>query len=60
MRNEPPPLLELRNVSVALLQRGRVVADGPKENVLTSEQSSALLGARVRVFRKEGCFHVHS
>jgi len=45
---------------VVLLQKGRVVADGPKENVLTSEQLSALFGARVRVFREDGYFHVHA
>ncbi len=45
---------------VVLLQKGRVVADGPKEDVLTSEQLSALFGARVRVFREDGYFHVHA
>jgi iron complex transport system ATP-binding protein len=45
---------------VVLLQRGSVVADGPKESVLTSEQLSALFGARVRVFREDGYFHVHA
>jgi iron complex transport system ATP-binding protein len=45
---------------VVLLHRGCVVADGPKENVLTSEQLSALFGARVRVFREDGYFHVQA
>src|SRR5208337_2856195 len=45
---------------VVLLQKGRVVADGPKEKVLTSEQLSALFGARVQVFREDGYFHVHA
>jgi iron complex transport system ATP-binding protein len=45
---------------VVLLQNGRVVADGPKEKVLTSEQLSALFGAQVRVFREDGYFHVHA
>lgn len=45
---------------VVLLQKGRVVADGPKEKVLTSEQLSALFGAHVRVFREDGYFHVHA
>ncbi len=45
---------------VVLLQRGRVLADGPKEKVLTSEQLSALFGADVRVFREDGYFRVHA
>jgi iron complex transport system ATP-binding protein len=45
---------------VVLLQRGRVLADGPKEKVLTGEQLSALFGADVRVFREDGYFHVHA
>jgi len=45
---------------VVLLQRGRVLADGAKEKVLTSEQLSALFGAQVRVFREGGNFHVHA
>lgn len=45
---------------VVLLQRGRMLADGPKEKVLTSEQLSALFGADVRVFREDGYFHVHA
>ena len=45
---------------VVLLQKGRALADGPKEKVLTSEQLSALFGAQVRVFREDGYFHVHA
>jgi len=45
---------------VVLLQKGRVVADGPKEKVLTSEQLSVLFGAHVQVFREDGYFHVHA
>ncbi len=45
---------------VVLLQKSRVVADGPKESVLTNEQLSALFGARVQVFREDGYFHVHA
>lgn len=45
---------------VVLLQKGRVVADGAKEKVLTSEQLSALFGARVRVLRENGYFHIHA
>jgi iron complex transport system ATP-binding protein len=45
---------------VVLLQRGRALADGPKEKLLTSEQLSALFGADVRVFREDGYFRVHA
>ncbi|HKI11371.1 MAG TPA: ATP-binding cassette domain-containing protein [Candidatus Acidoferrum sp.] len=45
---------------VVLLQKGRVLADGAKEKVLTSEQLSALFSAHVRVFREDGYFHVHA
>jgi iron complex transport system ATP-binding protein len=45
---------------VVLLQRGRVLADGPKEKVLTSERLSALFGAHVQVFRQDAFFHVHA
>ncbi|HXR33735.1 MAG TPA: ATP-binding cassette domain-containing protein [Verrucomicrobiae bacterium] len=45
---------------VVLLERGRVLADGPKEKVLTSERLSALFGAQVRVYREDGYFHVHA
>ena len=45
---------------VVLLHRGRALADGPKEKLLTSEQLSALFGADVRVFREDGYFRVHA
>jgi iron complex transport system ATP-binding protein len=45
---------------VVLLQKGRVLADGPKGKVLTSKQLSALFGAHVHVFREDGYFHVHA
>ena len=45
---------------VVLLQKGRMVGDGPKEKVLTSEQLSALFGAHVWVIREDGYFHVHA
>jgi iron complex transport system ATP-binding protein len=45
---------------VVLLQRGRVLADGPKEKVLTSEQLSALFGVPVKLFREEAYFHLHA
>ena len=45
---------------VVLLQRGRVIADGPKEHVLTDERLSALFGVPVRLFREDGYFHLHA
>jgi len=45
---------------VVLLQRGRILADGPKENALSSEQLSSLFGVEVRLFREDGYFHLHA
>jgi iron complex transport system ATP-binding protein len=45
---------------VVLLDRGRVLADGPKDKVLTSEQLSALFGVKAQLFREDGYFHVHA
>jgi iron complex transport system ATP-binding protein len=45
---------------VVLLQAGRVLADGPKERVLTSDQLSRLFGVPVRLFRQDGYFYVHA
>ena len=45
---------------VVLLQKGRVLADGPKEKMLTSAQLSALFGAHVQVNRENGYYHVHA
>jgi iron complex transport system ATP-binding protein len=45
---------------VVLLQRGRVLADGPKERMLTSEQLSTLFGVAVRLFRDGDYFHLHA
>src|SRR6266436_6232030 len=39
---------------VVLLREGRVVGDGPKEELLTAERLSALFGARVQVARRDG------
>ena len=43
---------------VVLLQRGRVVADGLKEQVLTGAQLSALFGVAVKLSREDGYYHV--
>jgi len=45
---------------VVLLQKGRVVVDGPKEQVLTSAQLSALFGVTVKLSREDGDYHVHA
>jgi iron complex transport system ATP-binding protein len=45
---------------VVLLQRGRVLADGRKETVLTSEQLSSLFGVSVKLFRDGDYFHLHA
>jgi len=45
---------------VVLLQRGRVVADGPKEKVLTGERLSALFGVTVKLFHEDGYFHLRA
>jgi len=45
---------------VVLLQKGRVVADGPKEQVLTGARLSALFGVPVKLAREDGYYHVHA
>jgi iron complex transport system ATP-binding protein len=45
---------------VVLMQRGRIVADGPKAEVLTSEQLSGLFSVPVKLFRDGEYFHVHA
>lgn len=45
---------------VVLLQRGAVLADGPKEQVLTSEGLTALFEVPVRLFREDGYFYLHA
>jgi iron complex transport system ATP-binding protein len=44
---------------VVLLRAGEVVADGPKDAVLTEERLSALFGVRVRIVRNEGYLHLY-
>ncbi|GAC1620972.1 MAG: ABC transporter ATP-binding protein [Candidatus Acidiferrum sp.] len=44
---------------VILLKQGGVLADGPKDIVLTSETLSALFALPVRLFRDDGYFHLH-
>jgi iron complex transport system ATP-binding protein len=50
--NEIPPEVD----RVILLQQGRIVADGPKSSVLTSEQLSAVYETPIRVAEVDGFF----
>lgn len=45
---------------VVLLRKGRVLADGPKQAVLTSEKLSELFAVPVKLFRDDGYFHLHA
>lgn len=44
---------------VILLRDGRMVADGPKEEILTEENLSSLFGANVRLQNSSGFFHIY-
>src|SRR6202048_2434963 len=41
---------------VVLLREGRIVADGPKPDMLTSEKLSALFGANVQIEQRDGYY----
>jgi iron complex transport system ATP-binding protein len=41
---------------VVLLREGRIVADGPKQDILTSERLSALFGADIEIARRDGYY----
>lgn len=45
---------------VVLLRKGGVLADGPKEKVLTSENLSELFSVPVKLFQEDGYFHLHA
>ena len=45
---------------VVLLRKGRILADGPKHAVLTSEKLSELFAVPVRLFREDGYFDLHA
>jgi iron complex transport system ATP-binding protein len=45
---------------VVLLQRGTVLADGPKEKLLTTEYLSQLFEVPVRVFQDDSYYHLHA
>ena len=44
---------------VILLKQGAILADGPKDRILTSEILSTLFAVPVRLFRDDGYFHLH-
>jgi iron complex transport system ATP-binding protein len=43
---------------VVLMDRGRVVADGPKEEILQVERLAALFGVSVEIARRDGHYHL--
>jgi iron complex transport system ATP-binding protein len=43
---------------VVLLAKGRIVADGPKEEILQAETLSKLFGLKVEVGRRDGYYHI--
>jgi iron complex transport system ATP-binding protein len=43
---------------VALMSRGRVVADGPKEEILKIERLTELFGVKVEMARRDGHYHL--
>ena len=43
---------------VVLLNRGRIVADGPKEEILRVERLAALFGINVEMARRDGHYHL--
>jgi iron complex transport system ATP-binding protein len=45
---------------VVLLRGGRVLADGPKERLLTNAQLSELFGVSVNLMREDGYYHLHA
>jgi len=43
---------------VILMQRGRLIADGPKRKVLTAANLSSLFGLPIRLSRRDGYYHL--
>jgi iron complex transport system ATP-binding protein len=43
---------------VVLMSSGRIVADGPKEEVLQAERLSKLFGLKVELGRRDGYYHI--
>jgi iron complex transport system ATP-binding protein len=44
---------------VVMLREGRVLADGPKSDLLTAETLSSLFGVAVRLVKQDGYFHLY-
>jgi iron complex transport system ATP-binding protein len=44
---------------VVMLRGGRVLADGPKREILTAERLGELFGVKVRLVQEDGYFHVY-
>jgi len=44
---------------VVLLREGRILADGPKNSVLTTENLSKLFGVEIRLGQHDGYFHLY-
>jgi iron complex transport system ATP-binding protein len=44
---------------VVLLREGRILADGAKSSILTEEKLSSVFGARVRLGKHDGYFHLY-
>jgi len=42
---------------VVLLREGRILADGPKEEILTAGRLTDLFGVPVQLVRRDGYFH---
>jgi iron complex transport system ATP-binding protein len=43
---------------VVLMSRGRIVADGPKEDILQVEPLKELFGVTVEMARRDGHYHL--
>lgn len=44
---------------IVLLREGRIIADGPKQEILTAERLSALFGVPVRLGQQDGYFQLY-
>src|SRR5690349_8990275 len=44
---------------VVLLREGRILADGPKQEILTAGNLSSLFGVTVRLVQQDGSFHLY-
>jgi len=45
---------------VVLLQKGKVLTDGPKAQMLTGARLSALFGLEIKLAREDGYYHIHA